>query len=401
MEDFNQIPDTVFTISEIIARKFSTEEDLSEEDEKQLNDWISSSERNRLLYTRIRDERNQEERNELIRQINTKQAWSRFTRHAGIKTPWRIQIQWWHYAAGLIVPILVISMFYVGRHEKYTDISQMAEDQIVPGSKNAMLVLGSGKSVKLEKNDSLNIEEEDGTRIVKDTKTLSYHKVNRNVEAKIPQNKLIVPRGGEYNLTLSDSTKVYLNSMSKLTFPVRFTGENREVFLDGEACFMVQKDQRHPFIVHVNGLKIEVLGTTFNINAYRDQKEIVTTLVEGKIKINLPDEPENELLLEPNDQAVFDVTYGKVQINKVDPNNYIQWINGIYVFNDESLDEIMKTLSRWYDFNYWFEQEDIKNIKFKGGLNKYESIEPILDIIENTGKVDVTVKGKNILFTKK
>jgi ferric-dicitrate binding protein FerR (iron transport regulator) len=189
--------------------------------------------------------------------------------------------------------------------------------------------------------------------------------------------------------------------MSKLVFPVSFSKENREVFLEGEACFKVRKDQSRPFIVNVNGIKIEVLGTTFNVNAYSDQEQIITTLVEGKVKIHLTDSPENEFILNPDDQAVFDLTGRTIQINQVDAVSYMQWVNGIYTFNDQSLGEIMRTLSRWYDFNYWFEQQDIEDITFKGGLNKYERIEPILEIIASTGKVDVTVKGKNIVFSKK
>ncbi len=402
MEDLNQIQETVFPIAEIIAQKLSNAENLSEEDEKQLNNWLSYSERNRLLYDRIKDGQNQEEWNKLIRQIDTEQAWSRFSMYTGIKDTRKRSVQWWHYAAGLLIPVLVVSLFYVTRHNtSVTDSDNILKEQIVPGSRNAILVLGNGKNIKLEKNDSLNIEEEDGTRIIKNAATLSYHKINKKAEAQIPQNTLIVPRGGEYNMVLSDSTKVYLNSMSQLRFPIRFPSGSREVFLEGEACFIVKKDPAHPFIVNVNGIKIEVLGTTFDVNAYPDQGKIITTLVKGKIKLSLPDSPGKEFCLAPNDQAVLNRSTQQVQVDKVDAGNYIQWINGIYVFNNESLEEIMKTLSRWYDFNYWFEQEDIKNIKFNGGLNKYESIEPILEIIESTGKVEATINKNNILFRAK
>lgn len=401
MKDPNENTEAVFDISEIIARKLGGEE-LGVEDEKKLSDWIFSSGRNRSLYNRIKDSRNFDQRNELIRQINTEGAWFRYKQKIDINPGRKRRIQWWQYAAAIFVPVLMISIFYVTQQEGKVEQVQIAEEQILPGSKNAVLVLGSGKSIDLEKNDSLDIKEEDGTRIIKDDQLLSYHQPTDETDMKVPDNTLIVPRGGEYSLVLSDSTKVYLNAMSKLVFPVSFTKVTREVSLEGEACFMVKKDQGKPFIVNVNGMRIEVLGTTFNVNAYKDQGKIITTLVEGKVRLFTGTGQSREYILSPDDQAVFNASSGgEVQIRQVNASNYVQWIDGVYVFDRQSLGEIMKTLSRWYDFNYWFEQQELEQIRFKGGLNKYESIDPILEIIESTGKVKATIKGNNILFSKK
>lgn len=401
MKDLNENTEAVFDISEIIARKLGGEE-LTDEEGKKLGDWIFSSVRNRSLYNRIKDSRNFDQRNELIRQINTEGAWFRYKQKINIGPDRKRHIQWWPYAAAIFIAVLMISTFYVIRQKEKVEPVQIAEEQIVPGSKSAILVLGSGKSINLDKSDSLDIKEEDGTRIVKDDQLLSYHQMTDEADVKVPSNTLIVPRGGEYNLVLSDSTKVYLNSMSKLVYSASFSKGPREVFLEGEACFMVKKDVKKPFIVNMNGMRIEVLGTTFNVNAYQDQGKIVTTLVEGKVRLFAGAGQSREYILSPDDQAVFNASSGgKVQIRQVNASNYIRWIDGVYVFDQQSLGEIMQTLSRWYDFNYWFEQPDIEQLPFKGGLNKYESIDPILEIIESTGKVKATIKGKNILFSKK
>jgi len=390
--------DSIFPIAEVIVKKISGE--LSPGEEDFFNAWINASPRNQDLFNRITDAQNLKERNRLVREIDTAQAWGRYfqtIKHQKKEHYFRV----WRYAAAFLVPVMLMTILYFYLQRDREDNKVVQQEQILPGSRNSLLVLGNGKSINLQENNLLSIEEEDGTRIVNDKKCLSYHQAESEVKGEAPKNTLIIPKGGEYNLILSDSSEIYLNSMSRLVFPVSFSKETREVYLEGEAYFKVRKDQSRPFIVNVNGIKIEVLGTTFNVNAYSDQKQIITTLVEGKVKIHLTDSPENEFILSPDDQAVFDPAGKTIQINQVDAVNYMQWVNGIYTFNDQSLGEIMRTLSRWYDFNYWFEQQDIEDITFKGGLNKYESIEPILEIIASTGKVDVTVKGKNIVFSQK
>jgi len=390
--------DTIFPIAEVIVKKISGE--LSPGEEDFFNAWINASPRNQDLFNRITDAQNIKERNRLVREIDTAQAWGRYTQEIQYQKKNRY-LKIWQYAAILLVPLMVVSLLYISGKQNQTSQNAVQQDQILPGSKNALLVLGNGKSINLQQNDNLSIEEE-GTRIVNDNKRLSYHEIKSETSSKIPDNTLIVPRGGEYNLVLSDSSEVYLNSMSKLIFPVTFPGQVREVTLEGEACFMVKKDSGRPFIVNVNGMRIEVMGTTFNVNAYQDQKNVITTLVEGKIRLIAGSDRVKEYILSPDDQAIFSGSpVGNIQIRQVNSADYVQWIKGIYIFDHQSLGDIMQTLSRWYDFNYWFEQEDIERITFKGGLNKYQSIDPILDIIESTGKVDVTVKGKNIVFSKK
>ena len=292
--------------------------------------------------------------------------------------------------------IAISSYWYLNRHP--AEVTRPVAG-ISPGNKSAILVLGNGENVNLASNANKKILEKDGTVIDNSHTGLNYAGQSSVIVKETPLNTLIVPCGGEYNLVLSDGSKVFLNSMSKLIFPIRFTGENREVALEGEAFFEVAKDKFKPFIVSIRGMKVEVLGTSFNIKSYADDSQSFTTLVEGKVKVSSGNQLADVNYLQPNQQAVYDASKSAIVIQEVDASQMVQWTKGRYTFTNQSLDEIMKTLARWYDFSYKFEDESLKSIRFEGGLNKYERIDPILDILGRTGKVKVSVKDKEIIFS--
>ncbi len=389
-------------ISELLAKKMSGE--VSNDEEQQIQDWLKQSENNQLLYDSIINATGISERNKIIEELDTQKAWTGYKKRIVSAKKRRISYNILKYAAAILLPIIAATTFFIVRNASEVVEQQVAHEkiEIEPGSRNAILVLNNGQNINLGGQKVLELKEQDGTEIVKDYENLNYKKGQKtSLPSKIIKNTIIVPHGGEYNLTLSDGTKIYINSMSKLEFPVQFLGNTRDVELQGEACFFVEKDPKHPFIVNVNGMKVEVLGTTFNVNAYNDNNQIVTTLVEGKVKVNFAEKNKESIVLAPSEQATYDTQNKQVDVRKVDVNCYVQWINGLYTFRNVTLDEIMKTLSRWYDFNVVFESPELKEITFEGGLNKYEEIEPILDIIKETNKVNITVKGKDILFTKK
>jgi len=360
---------SIIEISELIARDMTGV--LNAQEKESLERWINSSERNQQLYAKIKDGNNISVRNSLYEGIDNKQAWKKVSK--GISAYWYL-------------------------NEKPNKFQQTTS-LIQPGNSNAVLIMANGKSVNLANDTTRNLVENDGTIIKNTNEALSYAGQLPAKKKKTLLNTLIVPRGGEYSLLLSDGTRVVLNSMSKLVYPVSFTGKKREITLEGEAYFEVAKDKTRPFMVNIKGLQVEVLGTSFNIKAYSDDYQSITTLVEGKVKLNSVFQTSNVSYLEPDQQAIFDTSTKGIIIQKIDAQQVIQWITGKYAFTNQTLDEIMKTLSRWYDFQYKFENESLKNIRFEGGLNKYESIDPILDILRKTRKVSVSVKGKEILFS--
>lgn len=388
----------LFENSRMTAKKIAGK--LNGEESDRFNQWLNSAEQNRIFFKKIQDKASFFARNEQFESVDTKRAWMKFTEAVGIEGKKKRSLIFLKYAAAVLFPLLIGTMVYWLIYER-AGIDQAYTSKILPGAKNAFLVLSSGERIDLGKEKVKAMKEADGTIIKRNNDELNYIRQKGEASGEVLLDKLVVPRGGEYSIVLSDGTKVFLNSMSKLVYPVRFSDDERKVILEGEGYFEVQKDEKHPFIVQVNGMQVQVLGTSFNVKAYQDEQNIYTTLVEGCVSILTGDSTvSQEHTLAPDQQAVFDKGNATVSVQNVDADQYMQWTKGRYVFADQSLDEIMKTLSRWYDFSFHYNDESLKEMRFEGGLNKYESIEPVLDIITRTGKVKVSVKGKEVSFSK-
>lgn len=381
----------------LIARSMSGQ--LDQQEKEILESWLHSSQKNQELHDKIVSEKNFSAHSKIYESIDTDKAWARIELNSGTSKKGKTINIFLRYAAGILLPVMIaISSYWYLNRQPTAPTHPIAT--ISAGNKSAVLVLGNGKNVDLTHELNKKIVEKDGTVINNSHTELNYAGQPSAIQEETPSNTLIVPCGGEYSLVLSDGSRVYLNSMSKLVFPVRFSGKNREVTLEGEAFFEVAKDKSKPFIVSIRGMKVEVLGTSFDIKSYPNDSQSFTTLVEGKVKISSGDQLANVNYLEPNQQAVYDPAGSGIVIHEVDAAQMVQWTKGRVTFTNQTLDEIMKTLARWYDFSYKFEDEKLKSIRFEGGFNKYESIDPILDIISRTGKVKVSVKGKEILFSR-
>jgi len=376
-----------------IAKSISKQIEL--EEKEKLDTWKNESENNKKLFKKISDWDNFQERNNTYKSFDTEKAWNQIGTKIEKPTP-RIRINSiLKYAAAIVLPLMIGGILFYYLSDSNTVTEQLAE--IKPGTQNAIIVLDNGKSINLEDGKLTRLVEKDGTVIINKKGEVSYANTEQKRTRKQLQNTLIIPRGGEYNLVLSDGTRIFLNSVSKLQYPVVFDKQKREVSLEGEAYFEVERDEKRPFFVNINGMKVEVLGTSFNIKAYADDDEIFTTLVEGSVKVNSAQSNE-EWILAPNQQAVMGKNTSKVEVREVDAQQFIGWKNGVYYFTNEPVEEIMKTLSRWYDFDYEFSDESLRSIRFEGGLNKYDDITPILEIMQSTGKLKYKNDGKKIIF---
>jgi len=291
----------------------------------------------------------------------------------------------------------IIMLVYFYNFDKDTVVkSPSVAESIQIGKDKATLTLENGTVVSLEKGASFNNKnaESNGEKLI-------YLNKNNRENDKISYNYLTIPRGGQFYLKLSDGTQVWLNSDSQLKYPVSFIkGKTREVELVyGEAFFDVSPSTNHEgslFKVHNSEQDIQVLGTTFNVKAYKDESNIYTTLVEGKVAVTIKDIQKN---LTPNDQLNLDLETKIVTLQKVDVYNAISWKDGVFSFEDISLYEIMKVLSRWYDINVVFKNEKIKEEEFIGVLSKNQNIEDILKSIKNFGLVEnYTIKDKVIIL---
>ena len=193
---------------------------------------------------------------------------------------------------------------------------------------------------------------------------------------------------------LKDGTRVWLNSVSQLRYPVQFMGKERKVYLSGEAYFDVKTDSLRPFIVESGGMNVRVYGTEFNVTAYRDEK-LRTTLVQGKVGIKV--DGEKELLLRPGQMAEYDAQTKHLEVQEVNTYLYTAWKEGTFAFKDETIEEIMGRLSRWYDLNVFYANEEVKKQLYDGIIPQVKDFEDVLRMIEGTATIHFEIKGNTVI----
>ncbi len=303
----------------------------------------------------------------------------------------------WSVAASVI---LLIGLFVGRMVNEWRDLDEMrmlAEtERIVPGVK-AELILSTGERVVLNQQ-RVSIEGVNETGIQNDSVTGLNYTMAKVQGEELVYNTMRIPVGGFYQLALSDGSKVWLNSMTELRFPVAFTGEERKVYLTGEAYFEVAPDSKHPFIVVTEeGMEVKVYGTEFNMSTYQ-HGVVQTVLVSGKVGIRV-NATGKEVMLAPKQMAEYSEKTGMVRVEEADPYRYIAWKDGEFVFERETIEEIMERLGRWYDVKVFYENESLKQKRFTGVISRYEDIEQVLRLIEGPATLRFEVKG-NVVTVK-
>jgi len=270
-------------------------------------------------------------------------------------------------------------------------LSQNKSIQIA--AEKSFLTLNNGTEISLD-----NIQNYEGETLSISGKEIIYKTIKSNAK-DVPYNYLTISRGEQFSLKLSDGTQVWLNSETKLKYPVSFiNGEDRKVELVyGEAYFDVSPSTEHKgsrFKVFNQFQEVEVLGTEFNIKAYKDESKIFTTLLEGKVSIDVNGKKQN---LIPSEQSVLNIKNSDININKVNVYNELSWKEGVFIFKDKSLYEIMKVISRWYDIDFVFEDKELENSTFNGKLLKSQTLEEILNFIK-LNNIEFEIIDKMIIF---
>lgn len=305
----------------------------------------------------------------------------------------------WSIAASII---FLVGLF-VGRtisgvrdiHEE----QELAKSVMQPGTSKAILMMADGKEVVLEQGQNLNILLNERVRVATSSQGIVYEEHGKGMVTE-EYNKLTTPVGGEYSLVLSDGTKVFLNADSELKYPVEFSDGKRIVDLKGEAYFEVHKDSLRSFIVRMNGAEVTVLGTSFNVNTYGDDGQIYTTLVNGSVRVSSMKNKQEEIL-KPGMQSVMNVQSGLLTVRKVDVEPYVAWREGRFVFRAMTLDLIMRQLQRWYDFEVFYQNSELKDYEFRGVIKRDMDLDKVLSVIKATTNVDFEVKGKVITIIKR
>ena len=300
----------------------------------------------------------------------------------------RLRVAMWMASAACVAVVCVILL-------QWKQI--VKQENIFPAEMKAILVRADGEQVVLGK-EYRNWEEIGNVLIAADSTGLEYNRLKQTNTDTVVFNQLIVPRGGLYLLVLADGTRVWMNSDSHLKYPVMFAGGKREVILSGEAYFDVVKDKSAPFIVRTESGNIEVLGTEFNIKCYSDETALVTTLVNGKVKFDDGINP--SVILKPEEQLIFEKENSQSIVRKVNVNHYISWKDNRLSFQGETLDMIMKTLSRWYNVEVVFEDSTLKALEFSGNLDRFTDIQEFLSLFELGVNVKFEVKNRTVYIRK-
>lgn len=374
---------------------------LTRQEREELMLWVNQNIENKQEFhkyvTLYRDARSLG----FVKQIDKEKAWAKINKSIHKKNHLEVR-RWLPYAAAILLVATVGLTFYVGNlsnnYSSNSDSRILATRNIHPGTRKAILVLADGQAVDLIKNQEQQIFEADGTAIEKDANNNIRYNTSKAKNSIPLTNQIVVPRGGEYSLTLSDGTKVWLNSETKLKFPVRFTGDKREVQLIGEAYFEVKHNEKVPFVVHVQQTLVKALGTRFNISAYSDQNYTTTTLVDGKVEIT------NHLsraMLKPGDQSISQKGTSLIKVKEVNTFLYTSWTTGVLEFENMELSNIAKQLERWYDVKISFSSNHIKDVRFTGAIKRKKPFEFTLRMIEMVADVKFSVQGKQVTVERK
>jgi ferric-dicitrate binding protein FerR (iron transport regulator) len=298
--------------------------------------------------------------------------------------------------AASILILISIGYIYTDQRKRDNITSEIIKNDILPGGEKAILTLADGSVVVLDKTRPGVVSDEGAATVVKQgDNRLVYNSGKTSADKRQEFNTLATPRCGEFQLVLSDGTKVWLNSESTITYPVVFDGKERHVVVSGEVYFEVSKTaKKTPFIVELKDrVKIEVLGTQFNVNAYDDDNNIKTTLIEGSVKI-VSTSTNRSIVIKPGEQAGIDRS-GNLSVKEVDTEEAIAWKNGRFIFDNADINTIMRQISRWYDID--IEYGGVVNQHFGGSISRKVNASKVFEMLEMTGEINFEISGRKVI----
>lgn len=361
---------------------------LSEKEQEQLDEWISASHKHEAYY---KDALKFYELGEKPVDIS-RSSLRKLKSKVGFATPLRTYRR--YYAAAACGLILLSSVFLWQQVLHQIHPANQVSQEYLKSGKEVMLITSTGDKVLLS-NDQISEVKDDHAVVSSLDNGLKYLAKDTG-DGPINFNTLVIPRGEFFNLELADGTKVWLNSESVLKYPSKFRAGSRNVDLVGEAYFEVAKDPDNPFYLTSGSQTISVLGTAFNVTAYPDEPNLLTTLVEGSVKVE-DDRGESELLT-PGDQLVLNKNSGQMSKSIVEVHKFISWKDGILMFEDLELEFILQKVSRWYDVQLFYENEMAARKKFTGRIKRYDNVSKSLDMLKATGTVDFKISGDAVII---
>ena len=382
-----------FEIARIIQKSLKGK--LSESEERQLSGWRKVSDENERAFQRMISEDFYTIGMGKLEMYDSRVAYGRFLQKKYQQRRKRRFLINMARVAAVALPFVIALVLYVGlNREEEQMVRPSLASNILPGTSKAVLTLANGQMIPLGKEATDSTIITDGTQISASGSGVTYAS---GVESEsVVYNKLEIPRGGEFCLTLSDGTRVWLNSETSIQYPVAFGAKERRVFVQGEAYFEVAKDAKKPFTVQFMSSSVTVLGTSFNIRAYPEEKRSQTTLAEGSVRIYSPG---SSMLLKPGEQAEVSALSGEMVKQEVEVKNFTSWKDGRFVFEQQSLEDIMRTLERWYDIRVIFKDEGAKRISLSGNMKRYGDFSQVMKMLQMTGDVRFELHGNDVYIT--
>ena len=310
--------------------------------------------------------------------------------------PWRSLVA----AASVLLIVLTSAVIWYRYRSKNlapgTTPVVVYKNDVLPGGDKAILTLGDGSKIVLDNAQNGALTRQGNTKVIKlDSGQVVYNVTNNHIAHEKPEliyNTITTPRGGQYQVLLPDGSKVWLNAASSLRFPTSFTDKERTVELTGEAYFEVARNAPKPFNVKVNDIRVEVLGTHFNVMAYADEQVMKTTLLEGAVRVRSGNE---RSLLKPGQQAQLDAAGQIRTINNADTEEAIAWKEGLLKFNGAGIEAVMRQIARWYDVEIKYEGKR-SSYSVSGIVSRNNNVSNVLNILELSG-FHFRIEGKTIV----
>tara|TARA_R110001606_G_scaffold399236_1_gene582628 strand:- start:29185 stop:30387 length:1203 start_codon:yes stop_codon:yes gene_type:complete len=389
--------------SKLIAGKVL--DSLNDIEEKQYNEF-KNDEQNQKIIQNILNKKEFEEWNHQMDGIDALKEWKQFVnKMQEPKKKGRVVKMRVLKAISSIAAILILAFSINLGYQIFNENGEyqtIEESDIGPGEPQAKLVLTNGEEINLKSLNAKVINT--GNVLITNVQgVLKYNTLKVANQLQPTVNKLIIPKGGEYQLKLPDGTKIWMNSGSELTYALPFSNTERRVQLKGEAYFEVTHNKQKPFIVETIYQDVKVLGTEFNVSAYPEDSNIITTLVEGKVVVNSTNNQltQFEEFLLPNEQLMLDKETSVSVKREVDTYIYTSWKDGRFKFVNEPLESFFKKLSRWYNVDVFIKDESIKEIRFSGDLPRYKNMSNILKIIEEEMSVRIEIENNKIIYVSR
>jgi ferric-dicitrate binding protein FerR (iron transport regulator) len=377
-------------INELIIKQLT--KTISEQEIKELDAWVELSTTNRHYYEHIMNDTDLADRFKAYKDIDEEKAWNIFQKRC-LPRKYSLVSHIMKYAAVLMIPIIGIALWLSLSEDSdvkpvlsQTTQTYMSKSKEM-GKEKATIILPNGKRVGVQGKANMQVQNISFTYM---QSFVSTHAIS--VEQK---NTVATNNGNEYWLNFNDGTIVHLNYNTTLMYPTHFSSEDRTVYLEGEAYFQVAKDKR-PFRVVTANSVVKEYGTSFNVNTRKSGRTEVV-LVEGSISVT-PSSGQ-EQMMRPGDLATVR-SDSKVAISKIDVEPYIAWNSGHFIFDNYTLEQVMKVISLWYDLDVKFTSNDIKNVHYTGSIDKYGSIQPILNAIKTVTHLNINIQNKQIIISK-